>query len=160
MKSILKLIVLSLLSITMLFAATSCEKKEDNSNDNSSKATTSSIDENLPKIWSSATYTSDTELGEGDKKVEVEVKAEEKSVTFTIHTDKSTLADALTDLKLIKGDDSEYGIFITEVNGITADYNENKSYWMISKDGVSLSVGADSTKIADGEHYEFTYTKE
>ncbi|HIS96773.1 MAG TPA: hypothetical protein IAD42_02240, partial [Candidatus Scatomorpha pullistercoris] len=38
-------------------------------------------------LWDSATYTDDTELGEGATTLTVEVTAEEKTVTFTIHTD-------------------------------------------------------------------------
>lgn len=163
MKSILKLIALSMLSITILLNIASCGKQENNSSNEESKihtTTSSSKDENLSKLWSTAKYTTNTQLGNGEKKLEVEVKAEDKSVLFTIHTNKGTLADALTELELISGDDSEYGLYIKQVNGITADFDINKSYWSISKDGSPLAQGADSVKITDGEHYEFTYIKE
>ena len=40
-------------------------------------------------VWEEATYRSDKELGEGAKTIEVEVKVEDQSVTFTINTDNS-----------------------------------------------------------------------
>ena len=46
-------------------------------------------------IWENATYTENTELGNGAKTVMLEVKAEDKSVTFTINTDKEKLGEAL-----------------------------------------------------------------
>ena len=160
MKHILKLITLTLTSMIILLSISSCNDNDTSSAEVNSKESSSSQIEKTSDIWSNAKYTSDTELGDGKKTIQVEVKAEEKTVIFTIHTDKSVLADALSEHKLISGDNSEYGIYIKEVNGITADYDIDKSFWTISKDGVSLAVGADSTKISDGEHYEFTYTKE
>lgn len=160
MKNLFKKSILVIMSIVVIFCFVSCNNEDTTSNNENSQATTSSKDENLPAVWSNAKYTADTELGKGEKTIKVEVKAENKSILFTVHTDKSTLADALIELKLISGDDSEYGIFIKEVNGITADYDVDKSFWAITKDGTSLAVGADSTNIADNEHYEFTYTKE
>ena len=41
--------------------------------------------ESAADLWDSATYNSDAEFGEGDKTVEVEVRVEDKSVTFTIN---------------------------------------------------------------------------
>ena len=163
MKSIFKLIALSILSVTIMLNIASCGNQENSSSNTESKihtTTVSSKDENLSKLWSTAKYTTDTQLGNGDKKIEVEVKAEDKSVLFNIHTNKETLADALTELELISGDNSEYGIYIKQVNGITADFDIDKSYWSISKDGSPLAQGADSVKISDNEHYEFTYIKE
>ena len=111
------------------------------------------------RLWDSATYTEDTEFGSGAKTVTIEVKAEEKTVTFTINTDKETLGDALLEHSLISGEKGPYGLYVKVVNGITADYDINKSYWSLSKNGGYMQTGVDSTKISDGEHYELTYTK-
>ncbi|MBQ7935662.1 MAG: hypothetical protein IJ333_04870, partial [Clostridia bacterium] len=65
------------------------------------------------------------------------------------------LADALVEEGLI-----EYaadGLYTT-IDGITADWSVDESWWCISKDGVSLNVGMNQQPIADGEHYEATYT--
>lgn len=110
-------------------------------------------------VWDNAVYTEDTELGEGAKQIQVEVKAEDKSITFTLYTDAETLADALIAHSLIYGEDSQYGIYIKEVNGISADYDKDGYYWAVYKNGEYLMTGADTSVIEDGEHYELERTK-
>lgn len=110
-------------------------------------------------IWKSAVYTEDTEFGSGEKTIKTEVIVNDKSVTFTVNTDKENLADALTEHDIISGEDGPYGLYIKKVNGIVADYDENASYWSLSKDGEYMQTGVSDTVISDGEHYELTYTK-
>jgi len=120
------------------------------------------LSDNAPEtsgIWGNAMYTEDTELGDGEKTVKVEVIAEEKSVTFTIHSDKETVGEALSEHKLIDGEEGPYGLYVKFVNGIKADYDENQTYWAFSKDGESLNTGVDVTELEDGEKYELVYTK-
>lgn len=111
-------------------------------------------------LWSNATYTQDTELGKGDTTVNVEVKVDEQSVTFTVHTDKTILGDALMEHGLVAGEDGDYGLYIKEVNGIKADYDTDKAYWAFYKDGEYMNTGIDGTSISDGEHYELVYTQD
>ena len=110
-------------------------------------------------LWEQATYTRDKTFGKGDTTVELEVKVENQSVTFTIKTDKKTLGDALVEHGLLEGEEGPFGLYVKKVNGITADYDIDKSYWSLEKNGKALMIGVDSTEIADGEHYEFVYTK-
>ena len=110
-------------------------------------------------MWDSATYTKNTELGEGAATLTVEVTAEEKTVTFTIHTDSTTLREALEENGLIAGDESEYGLYVKTVNGMTADYDSDGLYWAFYKSGEYLMSGVDTTEIADGEQYELVCTK-
>ncbi|MBQ2862976.1 MAG: hypothetical protein IJE84_02260 [Clostridia bacterium] len=110
-------------------------------------------------LWADALYRSDKTFGEGAKTIEVEVKADDKSVTFTIKTDKANLGEALLEHKLVEGEQGAYGLYIKKVNGILADYDVDKHYWSISKAGTALMTGADGENIAGGEHYEFVRTK-
>lgn len=110
-------------------------------------------------LWANATYTEDTTLGEGAKTVEVEVKAEDTAVTFTIKTDAAMLGDALLAHKLVAGEESEFGLYIKEVNGIKADYDTDGAYWAFYQNGEYAMAGVDATPIAGGEHYELVYTK-
>ena len=87
------------------------------------------------------------------------MKAEEQSVTFTIKTDKEILGDALLEHDLIAGEEGDYGLYVKVVNGMTADYDVDQSYWAFYKDGEYMMTGVDGTEIADGEHYELVYTK-
>ena len=104
--------------------------------------------------WENATYRRDMEFGEGAKTVSVEVKAEDQSITFTIHTDKETLGAALLEHELISGDQGAFGLYVKFVNGIEADYDKDGTYWGLYKSGEMMLVGVDGAVIADGEHYE------
>ncbi|MBE6617653.1 MAG: DUF4430 domain-containing protein [Ruminococcaceae bacterium] len=75
-----------------------------------------------------------------------------------ITTKATNLADALIEAGMVEGYTDTYGYTITAVNGEVADFNVDSSYWAISKEGEYLMSGASGTKIADGEHYELTYT--
>lgn len=110
-------------------------------------------------LWKDAQYTENTALGSGDITVEVEVKAGDKSVTFTVSTNKTTLGDALTEHNLVQGEQGDYGLYIKKVNGITADYDVDQSYWGFYKGGDYMMTGVDMTEFADGECYELVYTK-
>lgn len=110
-------------------------------------------------LWEEATYRRDKEFGNGAKTVEVEVKAGDESVTFTIHTDKDILGEALLEHELISGEEGPYGLYIKRVNGILADYDVDHSYWAFYKNGEYMLTGVDTTPISGGEHFELVYTK-
>ena len=104
--------------------------------------------------WEDAVYRKDVELGEGTKTVQVQVKVEEQSVTFTIKTDREFLGEALTDHGLLEGEQGIYGLYVKKVNGILADYDVDGTYWGLYKNGEYSMTGVDTTPISDGEHYE------
>ena len=93
----------------------------------------------------------------GGKTITVEIKYDEVDKEVKITTDAETLADALREKNLIEGSESEYGLYITGVDGRTAD-DSKQEWWSITKDGEMTPTGADTTMIADGEHYEATLT--
>lgn len=142
MKKTGKLLGCMLLCTFLLAAVAGCGKKEESD------------------LWKDAKYTEDTELGEGAKTVKVVVEAEDKKVTFTIATDEEILGAALLDEELIAGEESEYGLYVKEVNGMKADYDTDKAYWGFFKDGEYMMTGIDQTEFVDGEQYELVYTKE
>ncbi len=137
MKKTVSSIICTVLSIVLVVCLASCGNTVD-----------------AEGLWENATYRKDTELGKGATTVQVQVKAGEESITFTIKTDKKTLGDALLEHELITGDESQYGLYIKSVNGIRADYDLDKSYWGFYKNGEYMLTGVDGTEIADGEHYE------
>lgn len=82
------------------------------------------------------------------------------SEEITISTNpENNLRKALEAQKLISGDESEFGLYVKVVNGITADYDVDGSWWGLYKNGEMLMTGVDSTPIADGDHFEFIYSK-
>ena len=114
---------------------------------------------NFDELWQEAIYKTDKEFGSGSKTLAVEVIAGEFSVTFTIHTDKQTVGEALLEHGLIEGEEGAYGLYVKRVNGILADYDINQSYWGFYQNGEMMLVGVDGQVFADGDHYELKYEK-
>ena len=110
-------------------------------------------------VWADALYTEDTVLGEGATTFTVVVKAEDKTVTFTIKTDKATVGDALLEQGLIEGEEGAYGLYVKKVNGILADYDVDQTYWGFYIDGEYAMSGVDATNITAGVTYTLERTK-
>lgn len=99
-------------------------------------------------------------LGEGKTKFSLSVTDKEENETqFEIHTDKETVGEALSELGLIEGEESEYGLYVKTVNGITADYDKDGVYWAFYINGEYASAGVDSTKIVEADSYAFKIEK-
>lgn len=99
-------------------------------------------------------------LGEGKTKFALTVTDKEGNETqFEIHTDKETVGEALTELGLIEGEESEYGLYVKTVNGITADYDKDGVYWAFYINGEYASTGVDSTKIIETDSYALKVEK-
>lgn len=92
--------------------------------------------------------------GEKDIVVEV-VTSDDNSQEFKINTDAEFLRQALDEKELIEGSDSDFGFFITGVNGRVAKV-DNQEWWQVTKSGEYLEYGVDDIAIADGDHYEIT----
>ncbi len=110
-------------------------------------------------LWEEATYRRDMEFGNGDKTVTVVVAAGESSVTFTVHTDKDTVGAALLEHGLIAGEDGLYGLYVKVVNGITADFDEDQSYWAFYVNGDYAMSGVDLTEIDESAEYRLEYSR-
>ncbi len=96
------------------------------------------------------------QLGEGNTVFMFTVVDKDGSETpFEIHTDKETVGAALLELELIAGDESEYGLYVKTVNGITADYDKDGTYWAFYINGEYAVTGVDATAITEGDDYSF-----
>jgi hypothetical protein len=94
-----------------------------------------------------------------DKTFQVEVVHSDGSTnTFTYTSDEEYLGDVLLEEGLIEGEDSSYGLYVTSVDGESADYDENGSWWALSQDGELTSTGVSEVAVEDGETYTWTYT--
>lgn len=99
-------------------------------------------------------------VGQGATAFSVEVKdAEGKTTKFTVQTDEKTVGAALQKLNIIAGEDSQYGLYIKEVTGITADYDKDGTYWAFYVDGQYALTGADLTDVKAGAAYTFAVEK-
>ncbi len=95
---------------------------------------------------------------DGQKDITVTVVYADKSDDkFEIITQQEYLRGALEEKNLVKGTESETGLFITEVNGVKAN-DENMEWWCITKSGEQVNTGVDSTPINDGDSFEITLT--
>ena len=100
---------------------------------------------------------------EGSKTITIEVKDDEgNTMSYELKTDAEYLVDAMEELSAntefsYAGEDSDYGLYITTVNGIDAIYEENGAYWAIYVDGDYGQYGADQQPVEDGHVYSFAY---
>lgn len=72
-----------------------------------------------------------------------------------IKTNAEFLRGALEQINLIEGAESEYGLFVKTVNGITADETKNQ-WWCFTEHGEELYTGIDTSPITDKATYEIT----
>ena len=99
-------------------------------------------------------------IGTGDKSFVTEVvDADGNTVKFTVLTDEKTVGEALQSLGVIDGEEGDYGLYIKTVNGITADYDKDGTYWAFYIDGEYAMTGADMTDVVDGTVYTFHVEK-
>ncbi len=110
-------------------------------------------------LWKNAMYTSDVELGEGAKTLTVQVKAEDHQVTFTIHTDQTTVGAAMMEHQLLEGEEQATGLYLKKVNGITADWDVDKTYWAFYIDDAYAMTGVEKTDIEEGVTYRLERSK-
>lgn len=172
MKNMIKLlaVVLSILMVLTLLVA--CAKKQDAPANDASvneqpaeQTQTPAADEQKPEeaadegIWKDALYKEDTTLGEGKTTFTFVVSIDESKITFTVNTDKEKLDEALLEVGLIEGDNSEYGLYVKKVNGIVADWSIDGSWWGFFVNGESSNVGVSFIDVEAGAQYGFTYTK-
>ena len=79
--------------------------------------------------------------------------------TFQITTNKSTVGQALMDEGLLAGEPGPYGLYVKTVNGITADYDTDKTYWGFYINGEYAMSGVDTTDIVAGDTYALVVEK-
>ncbi|MBQ5883384.1 MAG: DUF4430 domain-containing protein, partial [Clostridia bacterium] len=96
------------------------------------------------------------EKGEGSKAfVFIVTDVDGQSTHFMIKTDKETVGEALLELGLIAGEDSEYGLYVKTVNGVTLDYEKDGKYWAFYEENAYASKGVDQTPVNEGTVYTF-----
>lgn len=99
-------------------------------------------------------------LGKGETQFAFVIADKEgKETSVTVNTDKTVVGDALIDLGLIEGEAGQYGLYVKKVNGITADYDVDGTYWAFYVDGAYAMTGVDSTDIVPGSTYMFKVEK-
>lgn len=148
--------MLSVIGLFVLIAATALNFAGCSSNDTpeTAAAETTAVQAEAPA------GTALTVLGEGAVSFRFTVVDLEGSETaFEIHTDETTVGAALLAVELIAGDNGDYGLYVTSVNGITADWDKDQTYWALYIDGEYAMTGIDTTEINPESAYSLVLTK-
>ncbi|MCC8356447.1 MAG: DUF4430 domain-containing protein [Oscillospiraceae bacterium] len=92
---------------------------------------------------------------EGVKDITINVEHSDGTVaTFDVDTQEEYLYAAVADMGLLEGEDSDYGLFVTVVDGEEADSSIGQ-YWMYNCNGEMALYGVETQPIADGDIYDF-----
>ena len=96
---------------------------------------------------------------EGSKQVTVTVVHQDASKKeFQYRTDAEYLSQVLLEEGLIQGVEGPYGLEIHTVDGETASWSENGSYWALYIGTEYATTGADGIVLTDGGEYTLEYT--
>ena len=160
----MKKIFALILCLAMILCLGACAKEEPKESTQAeteavTEAETKPVDEApVDNLWGNAVYTEDTDLGEGETAFVFKVTADDKTVTFHVSTDKKTVGEALLELGLIEGEEGEFGLMVSAVNGITADYDADGYYWALYVGADYATTGIDQTEIEAGAEYAMVRT--
>lgn len=81
---------------------------------------------------------------------------------YQARTDAAYVGEALRELNgtqgfTMEGTDSEFGYFLTQVNGLLADYATNGAYWAFYLNGAYANFGIDAQPLTDGDAIELRF---
>lgn len=95
----------------------------------------------------------------GGKSITVTVvHADGSSKDFSYDTDAEYLGEVLIAQGLVEGENGPYGLVINAVDGETASWEENQSYWALFIGEEYATTGADGVVLTDGGAYSLVYT--
>lgn len=96
---------------------------------------------------------------EGGKTISVTVIHKDGSEkVFTCSTEEEYLGPVLLAEGIVEGQIAEYGLVISAVDGETADWNTDQSYWALYIGEEYATTGADGIVLTDGGLYKLVYT--
>ena len=78
---------------------------------------------------------------------------------FEYTSSAASVGEALVAEGLIEGHKTEYGLYIDTVNGITADWDNDQTYWAFYINGEYATTAIDGTAIAADTTYGLILTK-
>ncbi len=80
------------------------------------------------------------------------------SKEMNLKSDAEYLGAYLQEEGIIKGEEGQYGLYIKEVDGEKAVYEEDNAYWAFYEGEEYANLGIDLTPITDGAVYKLVYT--
>lgn len=103
-----------------------------------------------------------SDAGAGSKEIEINVVNDAgETQSYTVKTDAEFLKQAMEETEglTFSGTEGDYGLMVTEVNGVTADYDADQAYWAFYVNDEYCSAGIDEQPVADGDVFRIEYTK-
>lgn len=97
----------------------------------------------------------------GAKTVTIAVVDNNKQETeYTVHTDAETLKQVMDEVDGLtySGDDSDYGLMISTVNGVKADFNADGAYWAFYVNNEYCNYGIEEQPVNDKDEFKIEYT--
>ena len=79
--------------------------------------------------------------------------------TFEYTSSAASVADALVEDGLVVGHQASYGLYVDTVNGITADWDNEQTYWAFYVNGEYATTGISDTPITADTIYGLALTK-
>jgi len=98
----------------------------------------------------------------GSKQITIAVvNSKAETTTYSLKTDAQYLRQAMDEAEGLtySGTEGAYGLMIDTVNGETADYNVDASYWSFNVNGEYCNYGIDQQPVNDGDAFSIVYTK-
>lgn len=97
---------------------------------------------------------------EGSKEITITVvndKGEEKKYEHS--TDAKFLRQAIEEIKdlSVKGPEEQHGMYVKEVNGVFASFEDNNAWWMFYVNGEYCNYSIDKQPIYDGDAFTIKY---
>ena len=162
-KKMKSLLLCMMLIVAMAFTTVGCNSQKVGGVEENTVAVEEAVENSVEESTDAVEETVENEvevLGEGENMFLFTVVDKDGNETnYEIHTDKEVVGDALLDLELIAGEDGDFGLYVKTVNGITADYDVDQTYWAFYVDGEYAMSGVDATEIEDGVSYAFKVEK-
>ena len=139
LKRILSLTVAAVMLTAAVLGMTSCEKLK-----------------REPAATTHVELVKPVDIGEGANFFTFSVTFYDGTIhVYYVHTDETTVGEALKGVDLISGEYGPYGLYVKTVDGETLDYDIHQKYWAFYIDGVRAEMGVDRTEIVQGLLYAF-----
>ncbi len=99
------------------------------------------------------------EVAEGKKSFSVTIVYKSgETETLNIATTKTYVGECLLDKGVIQGEQGPYGLYVQEVAGERAVFEEDGAYWAFYVGEEYATLGIDQTPIENGQTYKLVYT--
>ncbi len=98
---------------------------------------------------------------EGEKDITIEVvMSDETSTIYEVDTDAEYLIGAMEDADglTFQGEEGPYGMSISTINGVRADYTLDGAYWGFYVNGDYCNYGVSQQPVEDGDSFRIVYT--